>query len=320
MKKVLIVGGFFDSVKRDLEKHFEVVTVEDTAKAQMMGDEALSRFEGLASFGWGPATFLDRMDSLEILSSFGVGYDGIDARHAASKGITVTHTPDVLNDDVANLAIALTLMTQRRLAQQDAYVRAGRWAREGHFPLQRSIRGKTVGIVGLGRIGKAIADKLSVFGCRVAYHGRRKQDDVALDYHGDLIEMATASDVLIVITPGGPATHHLIDGAVMDALGPEGCLVNVARGSVVDENALVERLADGRLGSAGLDVFDDEPNVPEALYALDNVTLTPHTASATWETRQAMADLVVENLILALTEGRVKTPVPECADTPLAKA
>ena len=318
MDKVLMVGGFFDSVERDLSRHFEVTAVGSTDEAKAMDDATLGQFAGMASFGWGPADFLDRMAGLKLLSSFGVGYDGIDAKHAAGKGITVTHTPDVLNDDVANLAIALTLMTQRRLAQQDAYVRQGRWAKEGNYPLQTSIRGKMVGMVGLGRIGKAIADKLSVFGCDVAYHGRRKQDDVDLAYFGDLTEMAKAADVLIVITPGGAATHHLIDAQVMEALGPKGCLVNVARGSVVDQEALVAALADGRLGSAGLDVFDDEPNVPEALYAMDNVTLTPHTASATWETRQAMADLVVENLVEGLINGRVKTPVPECADLPLA--
>ena len=308
-----MVGKFFDSVEGDLKKHFRVTAVDGPAAAEAMSDEDLSRFTGMASFGWGPAAMLDRMPALKILSSFGVGYDGVDAAHAASKGVCVTHTPDVLNDDVANLAIALTLMTQRRLVQQDAYVRAGRWEKEGNYPLQTSIAGKTVGIVGLGRIGKAIAEKLSVFGCKVAYHGRRKQDDVDLAYHGDLTQMAREADVLIVITPGGPATHHLIDREVIEALGPKGCLVNVARGSVVDQDALVEALADGRLGSAGLDVFEDEPRVPEALYAMENVTLTPHTASATWETRQAMSDLVVENLVAYLVHGEAKTPVPECA-------
>ena len=314
MEKVLIVGGFFDSVKRDLSEHFDVTAVAGPAEAQALDDAALAGFAAMATFGWGPADMLDRMGGLEVLSSFGVGYDGIDARHAAAGGICVTHTPDVLNDDVANLAVALTLMAQRRLVQQDAYVRAGRWKSEGNYPLQTSIRGKTVGIVGLGRIGKAIAHKLSVFGCDVAYHGRRRQEDVDLAYYGDLVEMARDADVLIVITPGGPATHHLVDRKVIDALGPDGCLVNVARGSVVDEQALVEALRDGRLGSAGLDVFDEEPNVPDALLAMENVTLTPHTASATRETRQAMADLVVGNVVAFLKDGEAKTPVPECAD------
>ena len=279
-----------------------------------MDDSALSNIEGFASFGWAPADVIDRMPNLKLISSFGVGYDGVDAAHAASKGVIVTHTPNVLNDDVANTTIALILTTMRRIVEQDKYLRAGRWVSEGNAPLTRSIAGKTVGIVGLGRIGEAIAHKLSVFNCTTVYHSRNEKDGVDYRYYGDLLEMATDCDVLIAITPGGPATNKLINRKVMDALGPEGTLINVARGSVVDEAEMVLALQEGRLGAAGLDVFEQEPKVPTELFDMDNVVLTPHVASATWETRQAMSDLVVENLTHYFEKGAPVTPVPECAD------
>ena len=190
----------------------------------------------------------------------------------------------------------------------------GRWAKEGNAPLTTSIRGKKVGIVGLGRIGEAIAEKLSVFQCETVYHSRNKKPDVSYTYYGDLSKMAKDSDVLIAITPGGPATNKLINRNVIEALGPQGTLINVARGTVVDETEMVKALQDGRLGAAGLDVFEDEPNVPEELFPMENVVLTPHVASATWETRQAMSDLVVENLVSYFSSGKVHTPIPECAD------
>ena len=197
---------------------------------------------------------------------------------------------------------------------QNQYLRDGRWISEGNAPLTRSIAGKKVGIVGLGRIGEAIAHKLTVFNCEVVYHSRNQKPDVTLAYYGNLVDMARDSDVLIVITPGGPATNKLINKEVIEALGPEGTLINVARGTVVDEAEMVAALQDGRLGSAGLDVFEEEPKVPEVLFDMPNVVLTPHVASATQETRQAMSDLVVENLITYFESGAPVTPVPESAD------
>lgn len=312
--RILIAGTFFPSVISDLEKEFDVTVVTDKTDIDSMDDAALAQFEGLATFGWAPAALIDRMSGLKLISSFGVGYDGIAAGHAAEKGILVTHTPNVLNDDVANTTIALILTTMRRIVAQDKYLREGRWVSEGNAPLTRSIAGKTVGIVGLGRIGEAIAHKLSVFNCTTVYHSRNEKPGVPYRYYDNLVEMASDCDVLIAITPGGPATDKLINRAVIEALGPEGTLINVARGTVVDEAELVLALQDGRLGAAGLDVFENEPNVPEALFAMENVVLTPHVASATWETRQAMSDLVVENLARYFATGKASTPVPECID------
>ncbi len=252
------------------------------------------------------------LPKLRVISSYGVGYDAIDAVDAAKRGIIVAHTPDVLNDEVANTALLLWLATSRKLVAYDSYVRAGRWEAEGGPALTSSVQNRTVGIVGLGRIGQAIADRLPVFGAEIVYFSRT-QKDVPYRFYGDLVEMARDCDVLICITPGGPGTRHLISAEVIDALGPEGILVNVARGSVVDETAMVAALEDGRLGGAGLDVFEEEPKVPEALFAMDNVTLQPHVGSATKETRQAMGDLVCDNLSAFFKDGKVLRVVPECA-------
>ena len=232
-----------------------------------------------------------------------MGTDSIDVEHARKRGVRVANTPDVLNDDVANLAIMLLLATTRSFVSYDRYVREGRWVREGNPPLTRGIAGRQVGIVGLGRIGRAVAEKLRVFHCEIAYFGRNERKDAPYRYYSDLVALARDSAALIVIVPGGPETRNLIDASVIDALGPEGILVNVARGSVVDEPALVKALEEGRLGGAGLDVFADEPNVPEALFKMDNVVLQPHQGSATIETRRAMGDRMLENLA-AHFEGR----------------
>ncbi|MBA5777570.1 2-hydroxyacid dehydrogenase [Stappia sp. F7233] len=253
-----------------------------------------------------------RLPNLKIISCFGVGYDAIDANAAAARGVMVTHTPDVLNADVANTAIMLMLAVSRRVVVDDAYVRAGRWPKEGAAPLRQSIEGKRVGILGLGRIGETIARKLAAFDCEIVYHTRNRKPDTPYRYYGNLVDMAKDVDFLVVITPGGAATRHLVNRAVIDALGPEGTLVNVGRGSVVDEAELVAALKDGRLGAAGLDVFEDEPRVPEALFAMENVVLLPHVGSATVETRRAMGDLTVENLLRFFADGKAVTPVPEC--------
>lgn len=252
------------------------------------------------------------LPALKVISSFGVGYDSIDAVTAAERGILVAHTPDVLNDEVADTTIMLWLAVSRRLVVQDAYVRAGRWEKEGAAPLTRSVQNRTVGIVGMGRIGQVIADRAAMFKATVLYHTRTKKD-LPYRYFPDLVEMARESDVLVVITPGGAETRHLINADVMNALGPDGILINVARGTVVDEAALVAALSEGRLGGAGLDVFEHEPKVSEALYAMENVVLQPHVGSATVETRQAMGDLVCDNLDQFLKDGTVLRAVPECA-------
>ncbi|MDJ0825692.1 MAG: 2-hydroxyacid dehydrogenase [Rhodobacter sp.] len=258
-----------------------------------------------------PGDLMARMPKLRIISNYGVGYDSVDVATAVRHGVVVTHTPDVLNDEVANTAVLLVLATARNFLHDNAYLKAGRWPEEGEAPLSRSIRGLTAGILGLGRIGKATAEKLQAFGVTVTYHGRSEQD-VPYRYYPDLVAMARDADILICIAPGGPATRHLIDRAVLDALGPDGTLINVGRGSVVDEAALIAALQEGRLGKAGLDVFEHEPHVPAELMAMETVTLLPHVGSATVETRQAMGDLAVENLTAFHATGRAVTPVPEC--------
>ena len=251
------------------------------------------------------------MPKLEIVSSFGVGYDHIDAAWAGQHGIIATHTPDVLNEEVADTAMGLLLCTVRQLPQADNFVRRGDWPREKDFQHTQTLRDRTVGIVGLGRIGKAIARRLDASHVPVVYHGRNKQADVAYRYYPHLVEMAREVDVLMVITPGGAGTKHLIDAQVLEALGPTGILINVARGSVVDEKALIEALQKKKIYSAGLDVFENEPNVPQALIDMEQVVLLPHVGSASLYTRQAMDQLVVDNLF-AWAEGRPPlTPVPE---------
>lgn len=258
--------------------------------------------------GKADAGLIDRLPNLKMISVMGVGYDGIDVKHAATKNIPATNTPDVLTDEVANLGVGLTLALTREIPQADAYVREGRWLK-GDMPLNRSIVGRPVGVVGLGRIGLATADRLKALGAKVSWHGPRAKADAPYPYDPDLEHLASIVDGLVLCCPGGPATRHIVNRKVLAALGPNGWLVNVARGSVVDEAALVDALMARRIWGAALDVFDDEPRPPQALFDLDNVVLQPHQASATVETRNAMADLAVENLDLFFAGKPVKTPV-----------
>ena len=243
-----------------------------------------------------PTEWIDRMPKLEIIGSASVGYDGIPVEYARSKGIPVTNTPEVLNDDVADLAIALMIMTARKLVVTDRYVRSGRWPKEGEHPLASRASGKRVGILGMGRIGKEIGKRAEAMNNRIAYHSRRPVADVAWKRYPSLVELAKNSDFLVVIIPSTPETQKIVGKDVIEALGPEGILVNVARGAVVDEDALVAALVSGKLGGAGLDVFANEPQVPEVLFGMDNVVLQPHVGSATHETRRAMSQLVLDNL------------------------
>lgn len=245
---------------------------------------------------------------LEIVSVHGVGVDAVDLEAMAGRGIVVTNTPDVLTEDVADLAVGLLMAVSRRLPQLDRYVRAGHWEEKRALVPARSLRGKVAGIYGYGRIGQAVASRLRAFGMAIRYHQRSAGPEPALRCDS-LRDLAAASDFLILCTPGGAATRHAVDAAVLDALGPEGTLVNVARGSVVDEAALAEALAGGRLGAAALDVFEGEPRVPSALRALDNVVLTPHVGSFTRETRRAMAELAVGNLVAHFAGRPALTPV-----------
>jgi lactate dehydrogenase-like 2-hydroxyacid dehydrogenase len=249
------------------------------------------------------------LPELEIIGVYGVGVDAVDLATAKARGVRVTNTPDVLTIGVAELGMALLLDLARRVAYNDRYVRAGRWSTEGDPVLSNSVAGKRMGILGLGRIGRAVARRAEAFDMAICYHGRTRRDEIAYEYVPDLVAMARAVDCLMVTCLGGPTTTGLVSREVIDALGPKGWLINVARGSVIDQPALVEALVGGRLGGAGLDVFAGEPEVPDALLGLDNVILQPHQASATWETRDAMGQLVVDNLKAHFAGRPLPTPV-----------
>ncbi|CAH2603558.1 2-ketogluconate reductase [Rhodovastum atsumiense] len=238
---------------------------------------------------------VDLLPQLGIIAINGIGTDAVDLDHARSRGIRVTTTPDVLTDDVADMAIGLMITSLRQIATGDRFVRAGKWL-GGKLPLARRVSGKRLGIIGLGRIGRAVARRAEAFGMSIAYTDLRAFDDVPYRFEPTPQALAAASDVLLIAAAGGPQSRGLVNEAVLNALGPDGTLVNIARGSVVDEPALVAALAEGRLGGAGLDVFADEPRVPEVLWRMDNVVLQPHRASATVETRFAMGELVLANL------------------------
>ena len=260
------------------------------------------------------AELMAQLPALELISIMGVGYDGVDVAAAKARGVTVTHTPNVLNDDVADLAIGLMLCAARQLPAAERYVRSGQWLK-GPMPLARKMSGARLGLVGMGRIGQAIAQRAQAFGMQIAYHTRSPKAGVPYAYHADLLSLARDSDFLVLITPGGAGTRHLVNAQVLQALGPKGILVNVARGSVVDEVALIEALEAGVIGGAALDVFEDEPRVPQRLMDLPQVVLVPHIGSATGQTRQAMADLAFGNLREHFAGRPVLTPVPECAAT-----
>jgi lactate dehydrogenase-like 2-hydroxyacid dehydrogenase len=255
--------------------------------------------------------FMDRLPNLEIVSNFGVGYDTVDAREAARRGVIVTNTPDVLTEEVADLALGLLLATVRELPQADRYLRAGEWVEKGDYPLTATLRNRKVGILGLGRIGKAIARRVEGFGLPVSYYGRSRQADVAYPYYDNPVALARDVDILIVVTPGGAETRHLVNAEVLKALGPDGILVNVARGSVVDTQALIEALRAKTILTAGLDVFEGEPKVPQELIDMDHVVLLPHVGSASIETRRSMGQLVVDNLVSWFSGKGPVTPVPE---------
>jgi lactate dehydrogenase-like 2-hydroxyacid dehydrogenase len=250
------------------------------------------------------------LPNLGVIANHGVGYDNIDVPVALARGVAVSNTPEVLDDAVAETAIALLLAVRREVVAADRFVREGRWP-AGAFPLTAQVAGSRVGIIGLGRIGQAVATRLEALGCTVGYHNRRQVPDVSYAYAASPVELAASVDSLVVVVPGGSATDALVDREVLDALGPEGVLVNIARGSVVDQPALVAALQEGRLGGAGLDVYADEPNVPAELMALDNVVLLPHVASGTHVTRAAMRDLALANLDAWLADGTLRTPIPE---------
>ncbi len=309
--KVLVQGKFPAAFIAALASRFELVLHDPEAPpAEAKGWDADVR--GLVSWARYAVTaeMMNRLPKLEILAGFGVGYDRFDLKAAKARGVVVTNTPDVLTDDVADLAIGLMIATLRRIAALDRFVRAGRWAAGEMLALAHKASGKRLGIVGLGRIGRAIARRAEGFAMTIAYTGPRAHADAPYRHVADLVQLARDSDVLVVSCRADPSTRRMIDAGVLQALGPNGILVNIARGSLVDEAALVAALKSGALGGAGLDVYADEPRVAPELFQLDNVVLLPHVGSATEETRRAMADLVIANLESHFAGRGPLTPVP----------
>jgi lactate dehydrogenase-like 2-hydroxyacid dehydrogenase len=304
----LIVEG----VARSFTLHRLWETQDQAALLREVGP----RVRGLAAGGsvMIDGAMMDRLPNLEIIANMGVGYDRVDAAEAGRRGIIVTNTPDVLTEEVADTALGLLIATVRQLPQVDRYLRAGKWLQRD-YPLTATLRGRKIGIVGLGRIGKAIARRLEAFGLEIAYHGRSQQPGVPYRYYHDLTAMARDVDVLMCVAPGGPETKHLVNADVLRALGPDGVVINVGRGSVVDELALIAALRDKVILTAGLDVFEDEPRVPQELIDMDHVVLLPHVGSASVYTRNAMGQLVVDNLVAWFSGKGPLTPV---AETPWA--
>jgi lactate dehydrogenase-like 2-hydroxyacid dehydrogenase len=295
--EIIITAKGHAGTMATLQSEFTAHNLFEASERNSFLEKCAARVRALATFG--PMAvdgkLMDALPRLEIISNFGVGVDAINLDDAKKRGIIVTNTPDVLNDCVADTALALVLNTLRKLPQSEQYMRGGNWAARGPYPLTRSVGGKTLGVLGLGRIGEAVAKRAAACGMKIRYHNRNKKD-VPYPYDPDPVTLAKNSDVLMVVTPGGPETSRIVDEKVLQALGADGYLVNIARGSVVDEPVLLRYLKEKKIAGAGLDVYADEPRVPPEFFTLDNAVLFPHVASATVETRKAMGELQIENL------------------------
>ena len=317
--EIVMTGPLMAYAADQLKAKFTVHELWKAPDREALLKEIGPRIRGVAAGGGHnrvDAALFEALPNLEIVSSFGVGYDHVDAAEAGRRGLIVSNTPDVLTDEVADLAIGLLLATVRQIPQVDRYLREGKWL-NGAYPLTTSLRKRSVGIVGLGRIGKAVAHRLEAFGVPIAYHGRSQQADVAYRYYPSLVELAQNVDTLVSVAPGGDSTHHIINAEVLKALGPNGIVVNVGRGTVIDEQALIKALQDKTILSAGLDVFEDEPRVPAELIAIEHAVLLPHVGSASVHTREQMGQLLVDNLVSWFDGKGPLTPVPE---TPWNKA
>lgn len=310
---ILVPGAMHAHAVERIGKAFDLVTLEKSDPA-LVTEAMKGKVRGIAAMTRISADFINAFQNLEIIGNFGVGYDAVDASHAGKRGVMVTNTPDVLTEEVADTAIGLLLNTVRELTPAENWLRAGRWEKDGAYPLTKlTLRGRVVGIFGLGRIGLAIARRIEAFGLPVHYHNRRKAEGVSYTYHDTLVGLASAVDTLISVAPAAAATEKAVNAEILKALGRNGVFVNIGRGSTVDEAALAEALTNGTIAAAGLDVFANEPHVPAALMAAPNTCLLPHVGSASIHTRIAMADLVVDNLESWFSKGNALTPVPETA-------
>lgn len=300
MKRVLLVMGnqILPKEMEILEDHFDVIRLWKERDPESVLQARKADIVAIASVYFVPVSrqLMEALPNLEIISQFAVGYDNIDLAAARERGIRVTNTPDVLTDDTADVALGLLLALSRRICEGDMFVRVGKWL-NGPLPLGNSLKGKVAGIVGMGRIGQAVASRCAAFGMEIVYQGPRKKDDLSYRYEPNLKVLAQQSDYLILTCPGGADTRHMVNADILEALGPEGYLINVSRGSVVDEDSLITALKDKKIAGLGTDVFAHEPNVPDDLVKMDNVVLLPHIGSATHETRTLMGQLVVNNLL-----------------------
>src|SRR5262249_21853670 len=308
---VLSIGAFPEATNAELARRFAVTRHFQPPAPDALDAELKGRIRAIATEANRGANraLIAALPKLEVISVFGVGTDAVDLAAARERGIPVSNTPGILTDEVADLAIGLMLASARQILFADGYVRDGSWASKGPIPLGRSVGGKTMGVLGLGGIGRAIADRAPAFRMRVIYHGPRRKADAPYEFVGDLIELARQSDYLMVACKGGPDTGHLVSDAVIDALGPKGTLINVARGTVVDERALIAALSASRLGYAALDVFESEPSPAPELLQLPNVIVQPHQGSATVETRTAIGALMIDNLSAHFAGRPLLTPV-----------
>jgi lactate dehydrogenase-like 2-hydroxyacid dehydrogenase len=309
-QELLITGPIYPPTLAELEQTYNAHRLWTAPDRAALLASLADRLTAVASSNSGgiDAGTIAKLPKLGVIAHFGVGYDTVDVNAAKARKIPVTNTPDVLTEEVADLTLALLLATVRRVPQGDRYVREGKWLK-GPMPLTESLQGKTIGIIGMGRIGRAIARRAAAFNLRIVYQGPNRKNDVSWPYFADPAALAREADLVVAACPGGEATRGLVSRAVIDAIGPQGSFVNISRGSVVDEPALIEALQQGRLGSAGLDVFADEPRVPEAFLTMDNVVLQPHVASATHQTRKAMGQLVIDNLAAFFAGKPLVTPV-----------
>lgn len=313
---VLMITPMLPPIAAQLEERFDPLWLPGAPDREAVLARAADMARGIGMFPSGgvDAALMDRLGKLEIIAVAGAGYEGVDVPAAKARDILVTNAPDALTGEVADVAMALIVMTVRRLAAADAYLRAGKWEAEGPMPISPgSLRGGTLGILGLGRIGRAVAHRAEAFGLKIAYHGRTRQEDVAYAYHESPEALAEASDILLAATPGGSETRHIIGAGVLEKLGPKGYLVNIGRGSAVDEAALVAALEAGTIAGAGLDVYEEEPRVHPGLVAREDVVLLPHLASGSVPTRTAMGQAMVDNLAAWFDTGRPLSPIAEMA-------
>ncbi|MEP2027269.1 MAG: 2-hydroxyacid dehydrogenase [Paracoccaceae bacterium] len=308
---ILTVESYDDWDTVPMDELFTVHAMPTSGNVLDLLPDVVNRIEAIAFRGHGylsPA-IMDALPKLGIIANYGVGYDTIDVAHAKAKGIRVTNTPDVLTDDVADLAVGMVIARSRNMVGASDWIRSGNWSAAGSFALQRKVTGKRVGIVGLGRIGRAVAERLQPFNMDIHYYARSKKDTPGWTHHDEIVALAQAVDILIVTLSGGPETIKMVGGAAIEAVGPEGLLVNASRGTTIDETALLDALESGKLGSAALDVFENEPNIDPRFLKLENVLLQPHQSSGTVETRKVMGQLQRDNMTAFFAGKPLLTPV-----------